>query len=301
MTLRDRIEGALETLSREVLGINGRNVRVVYPHNQRRHFPIADDKVLAKQYLSAAGVPVPETIAVATCFADLTPLMDSLGAWDDFVIKPANGSGGGGIVVVTARDGAGAWRTAGGKRMDQAALRRHSADILFGSFTLDVPDKVLAEQRLIPHPVLAAMFDRGLSDVRVITLEGVPAAAMVRVPTRASGGRANLHQGAIGLGVDLETGRTTRARHLGRFVETHPDTGAPLVGIDLPDWHSIVDIAVRSARAVPLGYLGVDVGLDANRGPVVLEINKRPGLEIQNVNGVGLRSTLERISKESAR
>lgn len=295
MTWGARLRVALDALSSEILGINGRNVRVVYPYNPRQHFPIADDKVLAKKWLSAAGVPVPETIAVASGFADLTPLIEAVSLHDDFVIKPASGSGGGGIVVLTSRDGVGAWKTAGGRRLDAGALRRHSADILFGSFTLDVPDKVLAEQRLIPHPVLAGLFAQGLSDVRVITLQAKPAAAMLRVPTRASGGRANLHQGAIGLGVDLRTGRTTTARHHGRSIDAHPDSKAPLIGVQLPHWDAIMDVAVRSATAVPLGYLGVDVGIDSTRGPVVLEINKRPGLEIQNVNGFGLRPILERI------
>ena len=289
-----KVRRALDAIAGEILGINGRNVRVVYRHNARKDFPIADDKILAKTWLTKAGVPVPETIAIAGDFSDLTKLVDAVAEHDDFVLKPANGSGGGGIVVLVRRDGTG-WRTAGGRTLDRAALRRHAADILFGSFTLDVPDRVLAEQRLVPHETLATMFPDGLSDVRVITLRGVAAAAMLRVPTRGSGGRANLHQGAIGLGVDLASGRTTRARHRGRAITVHPDTQAPLVGVQLPHWAEILDVSRRSAAAVPLGYLGVDVGIDARRGPVVLEINKRPGLEIQNVNGFGLRPILESI------
>jgi len=298
VTWAARLRRALDAISGEILGINGRNVRVIYRHNPRKHFPIADDKILAKTWLGNAGVPVPTTIAVGEDFADLTTLVDAVSAHDDFVLKPANGSGGGGIVVLVARYGAG-WRTAGGRAIDRAAIRRHAADILFGSFTLDVPDRVLAEERLIPHATLATMFPDGLSDVRVITLKGIAAAAMLRVPTRASGGRANLHQGAIGLGVDLATGKTTRARLRGRAITTHPDSKAQLVDVQLPHWDEILDVARRSAAAVPLGYLGVDVGIDARRGPVVLEINKRPGLEIQNVNGFGLRPILEAIEAGS--
>ena len=299
MSWRAKVRRALEAVSHEILGINGRNVRVVYRHNPRRHFPLADDKILAKSLLEKAGVPVPTTISIAADFADLPGLVESVAAHADFVLKPANGSGGGGIVVLVGRDGDAAWKTAGGRRLDRAAIRRHAADILFGSFTLDVPDRVLAEARLVPHPVLAGMFPDGLSDVRVITLKGTPVAAMLRVPTRASGGRSNLHQGAVGIGVDLETGLTTRAVLRGSPTAAHPDTKSPVVGVQLPDWPVILDVARRAARAVPLGYLGIDVGLDAERGPVVLEINKRPGLEIQNVNGRGLRPIIERIEAES--
>ena len=99
--------------------------------------------------------------------------------------------------------------------------------------------------------------------------------------------------------MDLATGRATRARLRGRSITTHPDSKAPLVDVPLPHWDEILDVARRSAAAVPLGYLGVDVGIDARRGPVVLEINKRPGLEIQNVNGFGLRPILEAIEAGS--
>ncbi len=285
----------LEIARTRLLGINGRNVRVVYRHNARRHFPIADDKVLAKEWLSRAGVPVPPTIFVAESFADLPGLTAAIAPLDEFVIKPASGSGGGGIAVIVGRAGENGWRTAGGRTATLDDLRRHAADVLFGSFSLDLPDKVLVEERLVPHEVLSRIFPGGLADVRVITLKGVPAAAMVRIPTKASGGRANLHQGAIGVGVDIASGRTTRAVLKGREVAKHPDTGADLVGVALPDWPTVVDIAKRAAGGVPLGYLGVDVGLDASRGPVVLEINKRPGLEIQNVNARGLRDVLEAI------
>lgn len=289
---------ALRIARTELLGINGRNVRVVYPHNPRRFFPVADDKSLTKRVLEDAGVPVPSTLFLAERFTDLAPLVARAGALEDFVLKPCSGSGGGGIVVVVGRQGNG-WRTAGGRTIGTPELRRHAADVLAGAFTLDLPDKAMLEERLLPHPALAALFAGGLSDVRVITLRGIAAAAMVRVPTAASGGRANLHQGAIGLGVDLASGRTTRALLRGRPIARHPDTGAALVGIELPFWKEVLGVSIRAAGAVPLGYLGIDVGLDARRGPVVLEVNKRPGLEIQNVNGRGLRHVLENIERSA--
>ena len=41
---------------------------------------------------------------------------------------------------------------------------------------------------------------------------------MVRIPTLASGGRANLHQGGIGVAMDLATGLTFRAVSRGESV-----------------------------------------------------------------------------------
>jgi len=120
--------------------------------------------------------------------------------------------------------------------------------------------------------------------------------SMIRVPTAQSGGRANLHQGGLGVAVDLVTGRTFRALHRGRTVERHPESGAPLVDLELPGWARVLEVAASAAHAVPLGYLGVDVVVDRTRGPLVLEINARPGLEIQNVVGEGLARALARAA-----
>jgi len=41
-----------------------------------------------------------------------------------------------------------------------------------------------------------------------------------------------------------------------------------------------------------LGYLGVDIVLDKAYGPMLLELNARPGLAIQVANQAGLRQRL---------
>jgi hypothetical protein len=46
-----------------------------------------------------------------------------------------------------------------------------------------------------------------------------------------------------------------------------------------------------------LGYIGVDVVLDANHGPLLLELNARPGLAIQIANFQGLLVPLEQIER----
>ncbi len=46
--------------------------------------------------------------------------------------------------------------------------------------------------------------------------------------------------------------------------------------------------ARNASHAIPLGYIGVDICIDQTRGPLVLEVNGRPGIEIQNVQKRGL-------------
>ncbi len=290
-----------ELLARRTLvyGINRRNLALVYPNNERRNYPFADDKLLAKERFAAHGVPTPETLAVCDGLFAVPGVVEALRGRGRFVVKPSNGSGGGGILVVGEWDPEQqAWRKAGGSTVSPLQLARHLADVVFGVYSNQLEDRAFVEVRVEPHTLFSDLWQDGLCDVRVIALRGRPVMSMIRVPTAESGGRANLHQGGLGIAVDLETGRTFRALHHGRAIERHPESGALLVGLELPSWAQVLDVAARAASAVPLGYLGVDVVVDRERGPLVLEINARPGLEIQNVNGRGLGPALQDVRAE---
>lgn len=277
---------------RDLYGINRRNVELVYAENPRRHYPIADDKLLAKQHLLAAGVAVPDTLHVCEGLFQIQRIVDAVRGVGNIVIKPANGGGGNGILVLGESVGGGGWRAAGGREISEPMLRRHLAEIVLGAYTDMLADKAFIEPRIRPHVLFDGLWGDGLCDLRVITHRARPVMAMVRVPTHESAGRANLHQGGLGLAIDMATGTTFRAWYRGRTVTKHPETGMELVGLVIPAWSEVIDIAHRAAAAVPLGYLGIDVVIDAVRGPLVLEINARPGLEIQNVNGIGLGCAL---------
>lgn len=280
-----------------LFGVNRRNVELVYRHNPRSNYLYADDKVLAKAQLSAAGVPVPETLAVADGLFALPGVMRLLAEAEHFVIKPANGGGGNGIVVVGDRVADGVWQRAGGEQVTADQLHRHLADIVFGAYSRGrLWDCALVEKRIRPHDFFAALWPDGLCDVRVITLKAEPTMAMVRVPTQRSAGKANLHQGGLGLAVELGSGRVVRAFHGGRAIRVHPDSGDRLIELTVPLWTDLIEAAARAARAVPLGYLGVDLAIDAESGPLVIEINARPGLEIQNVHGLGLGAAIAGVA-----
>ncbi|TNF33311.1 MAG: hypothetical protein EP329_08455 [Deltaproteobacteria bacterium] len=283
-----------------VLGMNRRNCELVLPKNPRRHFDIANDKLLTKRILAPAGVPVAPTLTTFSSFFELAELDDRLAGHDSFAVKPSRGAGGRGVLVVAGRDGD-RFRTPSGRWVERDALSRRIADIVYGVYTHDKPDVALVEPRLVPHPFFAGLFPSALSDVRVIVVDDVPALAMLRVPTESSDGRANLHQGGLGLGVDLATGEINRGWHRGRPITHHPDSGAPLLGMRVPQWDEVLDISRRTSRAVPLNYLGLDIVFDATLGPLVLEINVRPGLEIQNVTGVPLRGRLGELGLEATR
>lgn len=280
-----------------VVGMNARNLHYLARLNPRAHYPRLDDKVLTKQLCEANGIAVPDTYAVVERFGEIRQLDRLLGSRTEFVVKPARGAGGRGVLVVVGRD-AETFELARGTRLSSAELRYHLSTILSGLYSLGGrADRAIIEQRIRPHDVFRTVSVDGTPDVRVLVYRFTPAMAMLRLPTRASGGRANLHQGAVGVGVDMETGRTRGGVWHSRAVGAHPDTGASVAGHQIPHWDAILGHAARLGRALEMGYVGVDVVLDAERGPVVLEANTRPGLAIQIANRRGLRDVLDRIDR----
>jgi alpha-L-glutamate ligase-like protein len=276
-----------------VFGMNRRNVELVYAHNQRRHYPLADDKILCKELLQAIGVPVAPTIAIGRGLFEVDAVLEQLRERENFVVKPASGSGGDGIVVIGKRT-AGGWATVKGREVATHEMRQHLANITFGCFSKEMEDRILIEERIEPDALYQSFWSDGVCDLRVIVLRGRPILSMVRVPTHRSGGRANLHQGGIGVAVDIRKGVTYRAISRGEPVEIHPESGEALIGRELPEWKRCLELALGAASAVPLGYLGVDICVDRRWGPVILEINARPGLEIQNICGETLGEALAR-------
>lgn len=278
-----------------VLSMNARNLEFIAAENRRRLYPLVDDKTRTKRLASEAGIAVPELYGVIDSEAKIRELPTLLEGRPSFVVKPAHGSGGNGIVVIdTTRNGR--YLRSNGAYMDEEALGHHVSNVLSGMYSLGGrPDQALIEKRVEFDTVFQDVTYQGVPDIRTIVYRGVPVAAMARLPTRTSDGKANLHQGAVGAGIDLRTGRTTHGVCQSRPVEIHPDTLMPVSGIEIPNWSSLLELAARCFELAPLGYLGVDVVLDRHAGPLVLELNARPGLAIQLANRRGLRFALEHV------
>lgn len=280
-----------------VLGMNARNTGCILDHNPRGRFPFVDSKRKMHELCREIGVPTPSLYAALLSHSALRRLPAILERHPDFVLKPDRGAGGRGIMVVTGRDGPNYVRH-NGSLLTPEELRQHVSGILSGLFSLGGnEDECLVQQRVVPDPALSQISYQGTADIRVIVYRNEPVMAMLRLPTKASGGRANLHQGAIGAGVDIESGLTHHAVLRDRKAETHPDTGASVIGFRVPYWPDILEMSRRVSRAVGMGYIGADIVLDQARGPLLLEANARPGLAIQISNARGLRPELERVNE----
>ncbi|MBK1827414.1 alpha-L-glutamate ligase-like protein [Haloferula rosea] len=292
-----RTPGELHALG--VVGINMRNARFVLPNNPRRLYGLVDDKTQTKRIAAEREISIPETYGIVSNPAELRRVERLLGDRESFVIKPSRGSGGKGIMVIAEKDGE-HYLKPSGARVTIEEIKHHLQNILAGLFSLGgLRDKALIEYRVKAARIMTDISFQGAPDIRVVMLHGYPLMAMLRAATRESDGRSNLHQGALGIGVDIATGRTIHAIHHGKSVELHPDLKVPLLGIQIPDWDHILDIAVTCHEMTGLGYLGVDLMVDEEKGPLMIEVNARPGLAIQMANGVGLLKRLVPVQRRA--
>ena len=284
---------------RGILSINRRNSDYVLRYNPRKLYPLVDDKLKTKRLALAAGIAVPELYALIKTERQIKALDEILSPYTDFVIKPAHGAGGDGILVITSRV-FGQYRQINGKLLSTQEIAYHLSCLLSGAYSLGGhPDYAMVEHRVVVDPVFKDISHEGVPDIRVITLLGYPAMAMVRLPTRLSGGKANLHQGAIGAGIHLASGVTLGGVFHNDVIDYHPDTLNSTLNIQVPYWDMILDIAARCYELTGLGYLGVDIVLDKDHGPLMLELNARPGLNIQIANRVGILDRYRAIEAQA--
>lgn len=284
-----------------VLGLNRRNAEYTLRYNPRRLYPRVDDKLATKQLAQNAGIAVPELYGIVEQIYQVRTLPGMLEQYSDFVVKPAHGSGGDGILIISGRLRQ-MYRKANGSLMSREELSYHVSNILSGVYSLGgQPDRALIEYRVQPDPLFEAISYQGVPDVRVIVFLGVPVMSMVRLPTRMSGGRANLHQGALGAGIDITNGITLTAVWRNDIVTEHPDTGSTVAGVKVPGWETLLRLASRCYQITGLGYQGVDIVLDKDKGPLILELNARPGLNIQIANHSGLLPRLNLVEQNHKR
>ncbi|KZX55147.1 alpha-L-glutamate ligase-like protein [Halioglobus sp. HI00S01] len=284
-----------------MLGMNERNIGYIGEYNPRRNYPLVDNKLLTKQAAEQRGIPVPALYGVIRYQHEVNAVLDVLAGREGFVIKPAQGSGGKGILVVVGRRGD-RFIKSSGREIHAADVCRHVSNILAGLHSLGGRNDCAMIEALIDFdPVLGSYSHEGVPDIRVIAFKGVPVMAMMRCATHASDGKANLHQGAVGVGIDIGSGRSVRAVQNDILIDAHPDTGACFADLVIPHWERVLDLAASCVEMTGLGYLGADVVLDRECGPMLLELNARPGLAIQVANQTGLRNRLTLAAAIAAR
>ncbi len=284
-----------------VLSMNRRNYEVIAQHNRRRLYPLVDDKVKTKQLANEIGLTTPHLIASVNAQYEVKNFLKYVKGYKNFVIKPAHGSGGKGVLVIQSYT-QNHFRLPSGRVLRYREVYQHISNILSGLYSLGGRyDTALFEEMVNFSDVFKNYSYQGIPDVRIIIYEGYPVLAMMRLATKESAGRANLHQGAVGVGIDIKTGRAVSAVQHNKPIRYHPDTKADLMQLSVPFWKEHLLIAAQGFEMTNLGYLGADIVLDKNKGPMVLELNARPGLAIQIANQCGLRRILKHVEKNYPR
>jgi alpha-L-glutamate ligase-like protein len=283
-----------------ILGLNSRYVLFTSKYNTKDGKKIANSKLKTAKILKKNNILHPEILAKFKSISDLENFK-----WEklpnSFAVKPSRGLGGEGIIVIkkklrNPKNQNIKWITTQKQKIGVDDLKLHVLDILEGAYSIGSdPDIAFIQEYVGRHKVFRKLAYRGTPDIRIIIFNKIPMMAMLRLPTKESKGRANLHQGALGLGIDLATGITTKAIQNNRQIVFKPGTFRKLNGIKIPQWNLILETAVRAQIASTLGYCGVDVVIHPEKGPMVIELNAQPGLSIQLANMEGLKRRLERV------
>ncbi|OGY82850.1 MAG: hypothetical protein A2898_04660 [Candidatus Kerfeldbacteria bacterium RIFCSPLOWO2_01_FULL_48_11] len=276
-----------------ILGINARNLLYISRYNSSSDKRFADNKLYTKHFLSSRNIGVAKVFSAIRTYEELKHFKPA-SLPQTFVIKPNHGFGGEGIIVITGKKD-NTYASVGGERWVWDELFRHMVAILDGKYAISgLRDEVIIEERLIPHDYFRKFAEFGLPDVRVIVFNLVPVLAMLRLPTHESKGKANLHLGAIGLGIDLGTGKTTYGVKNNRFITRLPN-GERVNSLQIPEWEDVLLNAARCQKHSSIGHLAADLAI-TNRGVKVVELNARAGLSAQVANRVFLRSRLEKVA-----
>jgi Sugar-transfer associated ATP-grasp len=126
------------------------------------------------------------------------------------------------------------------------------------------------------HPDIARITNQALAALRIVT--GLNEHAEAEFVTSVIVLPIGAHEppvAGVGCSITAVTGRIRYAELPdGMPVRNHPDTGALIIGIDLPFWRESVDL-VRRAHAIAFprfAFLGWDVALTKD-GPLLLEAN----------------------------
>ena len=284
-----------------ILGMNRRNIHYIGQFNDRKFFPLVDNKLTTKILAQEAGLAIPKLLHVVEAqheIETLDPVLDELSA---FVAKPAQGSGGKGILVIKGKGEEG-FEKSSGDAVTYADIKRHLTNTISGLHSLGGrPDVAFIEELVQVDNRFTEFSHEGVPDIRLIIFKGFPVMGMVRLTTSSSDGKANLHQGAIGVGLGISDGKPVRAVQREEVVSHHPDTGAALADLSIPNWEELLHLAASTYEVCELGYLGCDIVIDKDKGPLILELNARPGLSIQIANNAGLIPRLETLEALDSR
>ncbi len=314
-----------------ILWMNARNLKYIKRFNPKKAIRLADNKLKTKKFLSLRGIPVPETFAIIDSRKTLFDFDRKSLPEKEFVIKPNKGSKWKGIMIVEMKE---IWRKSEenikkiwkngmfffsrfGEKLkifrkgnnewlifkvwkevySYDDFIRRLIDILDWKYSLTFWwDKILIEEKLEPGENFKQFCQWWLADIRVIIFNLIPVAAMVRMPTPWSWGKANLAQWGVWLGIEVGSWKIKSMYYKRKiYTKDFPWDFAKFWRKKIPFWDDILLYSSKIQYFVNIWYLALDWVI-TDEGPKLLEINARAGLEVQNASNLPLKRRLEKIA-----
>lgn len=251
---------------------------------------IFDDKLVAKIIFSRV-VRTPETLA----YLDRGMIVDDLGYPLDpeavinrirqegrAVLKTISGGGGKGVAVLSIR-----------------------GDEFYADETIiDDPETYLRRCKrsflstfVVQHAYANALYPNSVNTLRIVTMrdpdtrEVFVSHALQRIGNDKSAPVDNFSRGGLVVAIDHGTGELLRAASCDKvkgtveFIETHPDTGAAIVGIRVPNWGEVLRVAKQAHASFPQAELiAWDFALNENAEPVMIEANASTDVDLIQIH-----------------
>ena len=315
-----------------ILWLNARNLIFIRKFNPKKNMRLISNKYKTKLFLEKRGIPVPLTYTHITNRKELFEFDFNSLQQSSFVTKPNKWSKGRGISIIkqiihdnTHNQKTWLPSTWLAKRSDRRKQRYEQiifrwmpvfsytykigkktlSDRLFKQWLLwildgqhttgDQEDTILVEEKIEPGLWFEQFCEYGLADIRVICFNMIPIAAMLRIPTKKSKGKANLAQWGIVLWIDMSTGKVTSLSLRWKlYKKSFPQIYSHFFGQMIP-WRK--DILLFSATVqyfLNIWFLWLDWVITPD-GPKLLEANARSWLEIQNITELPLRSIMRKV------
>jgi hypothetical protein len=250
---------------------------------------VIDDKLAYEKLLSGFGFKTAQTLAIVGGHypADHPRRLATTDALAEFLTdarfplfgKPFNSRQSLGSARFSGYD-------ASSRVLTLSGNRAVSLDDLWTEIGTHFGGTYLFQELIEADPVLANICGGGLPTVRIVTLDSGGGPEIFRAAIKLTG-KGNVadnfwREGNLLAPVDAEAGRMGAALTGmgidGRFIDEHPDSGARIEGVELPQWQATRDAAIAAASVTHGALLiGFDIAVSA-AGPVIIEANYDPHL-----------------------
>lgn len=161
----------------------------------------------------------------------------------------------------------------------------HAADIRdFDVFRSELlaREQYLVEALIVQHPKMASLIPASVNSLRMITFfDGTTVHVMEAILRMGNGAEVdNYARGGLYTVLDEKTGIAGFGAfdQFANTFDTHPITGTPIVGFQVPLYGEVLRLLDTVARVVPeIPYVGWDVAI-GEHGPVIIEGNYNTGV-----------------------